>query len=135
MSEIIPFEPNLDQDRIAELIAEFDGNVTKIAKKLGATSARVRRFIDMSPKLREAVEESFEGLLDEAVDVLIEGLRDQGSFQNRFYSAKALLNSSAARRRGFGQPVGQAALEIKNASGTKTITLKWLEPPDSDGAA
>lgn len=130
-AELIPFEPNLDQERIAELIEAFDGNVSRIADKLGVKPARVRKFIDASPRLRDAVAESFEGLLDEAVDVLIHGLRDEGSFQNRFYAAKALLNSSAARKRGFGQAgSAAAALEISsNGAGARAIVLKWIEPP------
>lgn len=133
MSDIIPFEPNLDQEKIAELIEQFDGNVSRIAEKLGVKPGRVRKFIDASPKLREAVAESFEGLIDEAVGVLVEGLRDGASFQNRFYAAKALLNSAPARRRGFGQAQSAtAALEISQA-GARPIVLKWIEPPPEAG--
>ena len=124
-----PLDPDLDEARIEGLIAEHDGDIGKVAKRLGVASSRLRKFVAMSPALCAACEEVFEGAVDEAVAVLFEGLRDQGSFQNRFYAAKEFLRTGAARRRGFGHdPSATATLELKDQRGTKTITLRWLEP-------
>ena len=124
-----PHDPDLDEARIEVLIAEHDGDLGKVAKRLGVASSRVRKFVAMSPVLRAAIDEVFEGAVDEAVAVLFEGLRDQGSFQNRFYAAKEFLRTGAARRRGFGHDASATAtLELKDQRGSKTITLRWLEP-------
>ena len=81
--------------------------------------------------LTAAIDEVFEGAVDEAVGVLFEGLRDEGSFQNRFYAAKEFLRTGTARRRGFGHEAsGQATLELKDKGGARTITLRWLEPQE-----
>ena len=110
-------------------LLEYDGNIGRIAKALGVGSRRLRKFIAMSTRLSEAVDEVFEGAVDEAVGVLFEGLRDEGSHQTRFYAAKEFLRTGSARRRGFGQEAsGQATLELKDKGGARTITLRWLEP-------
>ena len=129
--EIIPFphDPDLDEARIEDLIAEHDGDIGKVAKRLGIGSARLRKFVALSPALTAACEEVFEGAVDEAVSVLFQGLRDEGSFQNRFYAAKEFLRTGAARRRGFGHDASATAtLELKDKGGSRTITLRWLEP-------
>ena len=127
--EGIGSSPDLDAERIECLIAEHDGTVGRIAKALGVGSRRLRKFIAMSTRLSEAVDEVFEGAVDEAVGVLFEGLRDEGSHQTRFYAAKEFLRTGSARRRGFGQEAsGQATLELKDKGGARTITLRWLEP-------
>ena len=130
---------DLDADRIECLIAEHDGNIGRIAKALGVGSRRLRKFIAMSTRLSEAVDEVFEGAVDEAVGVLFEGLRDEGSHQTRFYAAKEFLRTgSARRRRRFGQESVWAGstLELKDRGGARTITLRWLEPQEEpDGGS
>ena len=131
-AEVIIFESPLNEDRIEELLAEHDGSIIKVAKKLGVERRRLRKFVAMSPRLCGAVDEVYEGAVDEAVGVLFEGLRDEGSFQNRFYAAKEFLRTGAARRRGFGHEAsGSATLELKDKAAGRTITLRWLEPRES----
>lgn len=131
MSEILPFEPILDEGRIEPMLLDHDGSIRLVARELGISSARLRRFVEASPRLRSACEEAFALAVDEAVGVLYEGLRDQNSFQNRFYSAKEFLRSAEGRKRGFGHETsGQATLELKDKGGAKTITLKWIEPKE-----
>ena len=79
-AEIILLEQPLDEERIEELLAEHDGNVGKVAKKLGVKSSRLRKFVAMSQRLCGAIDEVFEGAVDEAVGVLFEGLRDEMSY-------------------------------------------------------
>lgn len=119
----------LDVDQVEELIFRFDGNVTDIAKALSVRSDRVRAFIMATGVLRQALDEVYEGAVDEAIGVLFRGLRDEASFQNRFYAAKEWLRSGAGRKRGFGQQIApHAQLEIKDSSAGRTIVLKWLDP-------
>lgn len=123
------FSEPLDAERIEELIFELDGNVSLIAKALCVRSDRLRAFIMAKGELRRALDEVYEGAVDEAIGVLFKGLRDEVSFQNRFYAAKEWLRSGAGHKRGFGQQIApHAQLEIKDGSAGRTIVLKWLEP-------
>ena len=123
------FSDPLDADQVERLIFERDGNVTEIAKTLAVRSDRLRAFIMASGVLRRALDEVYEGAVDEAIGVLFRGLRDEASFQNRFYAAKEWLRSGAGHKRGFGQaPAPLGSLEIKDSSAGRTIVLKWLEP-------
>jgi hypothetical protein len=129
-AEILPFEPELDEDEVESLLLVNDGSIREAAQLLGVKSSRLRRFVQASPRCREACEEAMALAVDEAVGVLFEGLRDKGSFQNRFYAAKEFLRSAEGRKRGFGHEAsGQATLELKDKGGSRTITLKWIEPP------
>jgi hypothetical protein len=123
------FSEALNPDLIEGLIFELDGNVSVIAKTLSVRSDRLRAFIMASGQLRRAMDEVYEGAVDEAIGVLFRGLRDEASFQNRFYAAKEFLRSGAGHKRGFGQAhAPHAALEIKDSAAGRTIVLKWLEP-------
>jgi hypothetical protein len=129
-AEILPFEPELDEDKLESLLLEVDGSIREAAILLDVKSARLRRFVQASPRLRSACEEALALAVDESIGVLFEGLRDKGSFQNRFYAAKEFLRSAEGRKRGFGHEAsGQATLELKDKGGARTITLKWIEPP------
>ena len=119
----------LDVDLVEGLIFEHDGNVSDVARALSVRSDRLRSFIMASGQLRRALDEVYEGAVDEAIGVLFAGLRDSVSFQNRFYAAKEFLRSTAGRKRGFGQvQAAQAAIEVKDGASGRTIVLKWLEP-------
>lgn len=132
--EILPRE--LNETIVERLILEMDGNIGAIASILDVRSSELRAFVEKTPKLRDAMSETFELAIDQAVKTLWEGVRDEGSFQNRFYAAKAFLHSAAGRKRGFGQEAsGQATLELKDKGGHRTITLKWIEPKEEpDGS-
>ena len=128
-AELVPEEPPLDQEEVRELLIEFDGNVTKAAKKLHVRPERLRAFVRAIPSLTRAIDETIEQGVDAAVDVMFQALKDEMSFQNRFYAAKEFLRSEAGRRRGFGpREVATAALELKS-HGPTTLTIKWLDPP------
>jgi hypothetical protein len=132
--DVIPFNPLIDHDRIAELLVEHDGNVSKVADILGVNSGKLRRLVEKTPALSDVIDESLAVAADEAVGVLFEGLRDGGSFQNRFYAAKEFLRSKAGKRRGFGPLQQQLTAEIsaRESGQSRVITLKWLEPPKEE---
>jgi hypothetical protein len=131
-AELVPaetHEPPLDQLEVRAALTAHDGNVTKAAVELKVSPERLRRYVEAVPACKRAIEEAMEQGVDRAIDVLFEALRDEGSFQNRYYAAKEFLRSAAGRRRGFGGRETPAAIEVKN-SPAGVITLKWLEPPE-----
>jgi hypothetical protein len=129
--DIVPIEPEFDQVEIRDLLIELDGNVTEAAKSMGVDPQRLRAYVNAMPILKRAIEETLEQGVDQAISVLFEGLRDQQSFQNRYYAAKEFLRSSAGKKRGFGpRETAQGQIEVrKDQSGQNTIVLRWLEPP------
>jgi hypothetical protein len=129
LSLVPPDDPGFDQEEVKRLLMENGGDVTEAAKIMDADPERLRRYVYAMPRLKSALEETMAQAVDQAVGVLFEGLRDQGSFQNRYYAAKEILRSQAGARRGFG-PRQVAALEIKPVDNRPhTVSLKWLEPP------
>jgi hypothetical protein len=123
--------PNLDQEEVREILMAHDGNVTAAAKELDVDPERLRTYVYAIPALKRAIEETLAQGVDAAVDVLFTALRDQASFQNRYYAAKEFLRSDAGRRRGFG-PREHAALEVKPLT-PATLTLKWLDSQEGEG--
>jgi hypothetical protein len=126
----------LDQEDVAQTLAEHDGDVTQTAKAIGVEPARLRQFVRASPFLKAVIDEAMEQGADRAVEVLFEGLRDEGSFQNRYYAAKEFLRSEKGRQRGFGREAS-ATLEIKAGEARANggvIELKWIEPPRDEPA-
>jgi hypothetical protein len=123
-----------DETEVERLLYEHDGSIRQCARELGASSLDLRLYVGRSERLQAALGETFALGVDEATEVLFEGLRDKGSFQNRFYAAKEFVKSAEGRRRGFGvEPSGAATLELKgDKGGTKTIVLRWLDPNGSE---
>jgi hypothetical protein len=76
MNKLIILDP-LHEDRIERLLLRHDGHVAKIAKRLGVESMTLRKMIKDSPRIQAAMDETFEIAVDEAVDLLYEGLRNQ----------------------------------------------------------
>lgn len=118
----------LDADLIERLLFECDGDITEVARRLHVRSDRVRRFVFASGGLRRVLDEIDDMAVDEARSVVYRALRDEASFQNRFYAAKVFLSSEAGKRRGFGrESAPHAAIEVKPGGG-QTIILKWIDP-------
>jgi hypothetical protein len=126
----------LDQEDVAQTLAEHDGNVTEAAKAIGVAPDRLRKFVRASPLLKAVIDEAMEQGADRAVEILFEGLRDEGSFQNRYYAAKEFLRGEKGRQRGFGREAS-AVLEIKAGEARANggvIELKWIEPPREEAS-
>jgi hypothetical protein len=121
----------VDVDGLRTLLIELNGNISKAAAHLDVDSEFLRSFVDRIPRLRLTLAEIMERGVDKAVDVLYEGLSDEASFQNRFYSAKAMLQSEAGRRRGYGAQTTHN-VEIRPASHGGSLEIKWIDPPKGD---
>lgn len=126
---LVPIDPGFDQDEIRELLFAHDGNVTEAAKELGVKPERLRAYVRAMPALTRALDETMDQGVDRAIGVLWAALRDEGSFQNRYYAAKEFLRSEAGRRRGFGPRETATSLEVKTSDRATSITIKWLDPP------
>jgi hypothetical protein len=126
---LVPIDPGFDQDEIRELLFAHDGNVTEAAKELGVKPERLRAYVRAMPALTRALDETMDQGVDRAIGVLWAALRDDGSFQNRYYAAKEFLRSEAGRRRGFGPRETATSLEVKTSDRATSITIKWLDPP------
>jgi hypothetical protein len=126
---LVPIDPGFDQDEIRELLFAHDGNVTEAAKEIGVKPERLRAYVRAMPALTRALDETMDQGVDRAIGVLWAALRDDGSFQNRYYAAKEFLRSEAGRRRGFGPRETATSLEVKTSDRATSITIKWLDPP------
>jgi hypothetical protein len=126
---LVPIDPGFDQDEIRELLFQHDGNVTAAAKELGVRPERLRAYVRALPALTRTLDETLDQGVDRAIAVLWDALRDEDSFQNRYYAAKEFLRSEAGRRRGFGPRETATSLEVKTSDRATSITIKWLDPP------
>jgi hypothetical protein len=127
--ELVPISPEFDPEEIRELLFQHGGDVTAAAKAIGVKPERLRAYVRAMPALNRALDETMDQFVDQAIGVLREALRDEASFQNRFYAAKEFLRSEAGRRRGFGPRETATSLEVKTSDRATTLTIKWLDPP------
>jgi hypothetical protein len=130
MADDVNLAHPVDVDGLRALLIELNGNISKAAVQLNVDSEFLRSFVDRIPRLRLTLAEIMERGVDKAVDVLYEGLHDEASFQNRFYAAKAMLQSEAGRRRGYGAQTTHN-LEIRPAA-HGSLEIKWIDPPKTD---
>jgi hypothetical protein len=77
---------------------DTNGSVSAAAVIREVPSADLRRLVWATPALMDAVFEVLERGLDEAVQILFEGLRSD-IYANRLAAAKEFLRSDAGRRR------------------------------------
>jgi hypothetical protein len=79
------------------------GSVSAAATALGVPSVDLRRLVGSRPLLADAIYERTERAIDEAVQVLLDGLR-QPEMSERLAAATYLLgHTEAGRRRGRGR--------------------------------
>jgi hypothetical protein len=99
------------------------GSVSAAARALGVSSLELRRLLGSRPLLADAIYEGTERAIDEAVQVLFDGLRHPQMKQRLAAAAYFLRHTEAGRRRGWGR---RRALPDKAAEG-QVVTLKWLD--------
>jgi|ERR1700722_10093105 len=78
------------------------GSVSAAARALGVSSADLRRLVGSQPLVTDAIYEGTEQAIDEAVQVLLDGLRHPDKTQRLAAAAYLLRHTEAARRRGCG---------------------------------
>jgi hypothetical protein len=135
--------PRLVEDSeagIARALYAYQGNVTLAAEALELDSAELRRMIQKSEALQNAMAEVMERNVDKAVGIIRQGM-DEESYLVRFYAAKEFLRTETARKRGFGYSHAPQAVEGGGGGGrAAVIVLKWIddaepEPKTIEGSA
>ena len=113
---------HLDLAAIEAELVRTEGNVTAAATALSVPSADLRKLVWSTPSLADAVFEKIEQMIDEAVQVLRDGLKD-AEMGPRLQAAVTLLTQSeAGRRRGWGRG-GTSRDEPE----PQPVTMHWLE--------
>jgi hypothetical protein len=115
---------------IAAALMRHKGNVTNAADELGLESMDLRRMIQKSERLQDAMTEVIERSVDRAIGIIQDGM-DEESYLVKFYAAKEFLRTEAGRRRGFGQPQHAQVVEGRGGGAT-VIVLKWLGDEDAE---
>jgi hypothetical protein len=102
------------------------GSVSAAARALGVSSVELRRLVGSRPLLAEAIYEGTERAIDEAVQVMRDGLRHPDMSRRLAAAAYFLRHTEAGRRRGWGR---HRALPDEAAE-AQAFTLKWLDGPE-----
>jgi hypothetical protein len=98
------------------------GSVSAAARALGVTSVELRRLVGSRPLLANAIYEGTERAIDEAVQVLRDGLRHPDMSKRLAAAAFLLRHTEAGRRRGWGRS-GASHDEPE----PQPVTMQWLE--------
>ena len=99
------------------------GSVSAAARALGVSSVDLRRLVGSQPLLADAVYEGTERAIDEAVQVLLDGLSHPDKTQRLAAAAFLLRHTEAGRRRGWG---GRRA-PCRETGEPQDVTLKWID--------
>jgi hypothetical protein len=93
----------LDLAVVERALVDLHGNVTAAARSLSVPSVDLRKLVWATPLLADAVFEQLEQKIDEAEEVLHQGLRSS-DLGLRLQAARFLLRQSEfGRRRGWGR--------------------------------
>jgi hypothetical protein len=112
---------HLNLEVVEHALVEARGNVTAAARSLSVPSVDLRKLISASPSLADAAYEQLERMIDEAIDAMIQGLRNPELSRRVQAAAFLLKHSEAGRRRGWGR-----AGHVKPVA-PEPVTIKWLD--------
>jgi hypothetical protein len=79
------------------------GSVSAAARALGVPSVELRRLVGTRPLLADAIYEGTERAIDEAVQVLFDGLRHPDMSKRLAAATYLLRHTETGRRRGWGR--------------------------------
>jgi hypothetical protein len=99
------------------------GSVSAAARALGVSSADLRRLVGSRPLLADAIYEGTERAIDEAVQVLFDGLRHAEMRKRLAAAAYLLRHTEAGRRRGWGR----LRTPCRETAEPQAVTLKWID--------
>jgi hypothetical protein len=95
--------PPVDLEAIERVLLDKCGSVSAAARALGVSSVDLRRLVGSRPSLADVIYEGTERALDEAVQVLLDGLSNPDKTQRLAAAAYLLRHTEAGRRRGWGR--------------------------------
>jgi hypothetical protein len=93
----------VDLGAIERELLDNCGSVSAAATALGVSSVDLRRLVGSQPLLADAIYEGTERAIDEAVQVLRDGLRHPYKSQRFAAAAYLLRHTEGGRRRGWGR--------------------------------
>ena len=89
------------------------------------SSVDLRRLVGSQPLLADAIYEGTERAIDEAVQVLHDGLRHPEKTQRLAAAAYFLRHTEAGRRRGWGR----SGASRDQPADARPVTIRWLDEP------
>jgi hypothetical protein len=117
---------HLDLAAIKAELIRTEGNVTAAATALSVPSADLRKLVWSTTSLADAVFEQIEQMIDEGVQVLLDGLKDKDAGR-RLQAAVALLTlSPAGRKRGWGR----SGASHDEPTEQPAVTMRWVDGPE-----
>jgi hypothetical protein len=99
------------------------GSVSAAARALGVSSVDLRRLVGSRPLLADAIYEGTERAMDEAVEVLLDGLSHPDKTHRLAAAAFLLRHTEAGRRRGWGS----RRMPCRETAEPSAVTLKWID--------
>jgi hypothetical protein len=99
------------------------GSVSAAARALGVSSVDLRRLVGSRPLLADAIYEGTERAIDEAVQVLVDGLSHPDKTQRLAAAAYLLRHTDAGRRRGWGR----RRTPCRETAKPQAVRLKWID--------
>ena len=99
------------------------GSVSGAARALGVSSVDLRRLVGSQPLLADTVYEGTERAIDEAVQLLFDGLSHPDKTQRLAAAAYLLRHTEAGRRRGWGR----RRTPSRETAEPQAVTLKWVD--------
>jgi hypothetical protein len=116
---------HLDLAAIKAELIRTEGNITAAATALSVPSADLRKLVWSTTSLADAVFEQIEQMIDEALQVLRDGLKDKDAGR-RLQAAVALLTlSPAGRKRGWGR----SGASHDEPAEPPAVTMRWVDGP------
>jgi hypothetical protein len=117
---------HLDLAAIEAALVRTEGNVTAAAMALSVPSADLRKLVWSTASLTDVIFEQLEQMIDEAVQVLRDGLKDKDAGR-RLQAAVALLTlSPAGRKRGWGR----SGASHDEPAEPPAVTMRWVDGPE-----
>ena len=112
----------LDLSVAERALMDLRGNVSAAARSLSVPTVDLRKLVWATPLLVVAVFEQLEQKIDEAEEVLHQGLRSS-DLGHRLQSARFILRQSEfGRRRGWGR-----GARHRKPADAEPVTIKWLD--------
>jgi hypothetical protein len=114
--------PTLPLAAVEQALVDAGGSVAAAARALGVASANLRALMRAHPLLADEAFEQIEQEIDEAWQVLLDGLRSDSAMTRLRAAAYILRHTEAGRRRGWG-PHGPLYDEPE----PQPVTIKWID--------
>jgi len=108
---------------IEQTLIDKCGCIAAAARDLGVPSVDLRRLVASRPSLADVIYEGSERAIDEAVQVLLDGLSHPDKTQRLAAAAFLLRHTEAGRRRGWGR----RRPSCRETAEPQAVTLKWID--------